>query len=74
MNSGPTQTASDVLPDPSVRELFSASVWSGRNSWLIPYNNITADWLTVGKVGYYTVHVSGRGVQAYMAVNGAVAN
>lgn len=41
MNSSPTQTASDVLPDPSVRPLFSSSVWSGRNSWLIPYNNIT---------------------------------
>lgn len=74
MNSGPTQTLSDVFPDPSVRPLFSRSVWLGRNSRLIPYNNITVDWFTVGKVGYYTIHVSGRGVQEYTAVNGEVAN
>lgn len=66
----PTQTASDVLPETSVRPLFSVSVWSGRNSWLTPYNNIAADWLTLREVGYYTVHVSGRGVPESTAVNG----
>lgn len=47
----PTQTVPYMLPNVGVRTLFTVSVWSGRSSWLTPYNNIRSDWLTVWKVG-----------------------
>lgn len=47
----PTQTVPYMLPNVGVRTLFTVSVWSGRSSWLTPYNNIRSDCLTVWKVG-----------------------